>query len=144
MLTLKNIDLERDAGAGRYTKVETVEVTFASSDAAVMSREGLNHYRAGDALITGSTGDRWSVTRARFDARYEPVPPLASGAPGCYRSKPIPVLAKQINEAFSLERVTGGDLLQGKPGDWVMQYAPGDYGIVEGAKFARVYRAVTP
>ena len=142
MLTFKNIDLTRDPAAARYAKVETVNVTFAAADGAVASREGLNHYHHGDALVTGSTGDHWSVTRARFDSRYEPVPPLAAGAPGAYRSKPVPVLAKQVHEPFSLERVAGGDVLEGKPGDWVMQYAPGDYGIVEGAKFARVYRKV--
>jgi hypothetical protein len=25
-------------------------------------------------------------------------------------------------------------------GDWVMQYAPGDYGVVKAARFAKVYK----
>ena len=28
----------------------------------------------------------------------------------------------------------------GAAGDWVMQYAPGDFGVVKAARFAKVYR----
>jgi hypothetical protein len=28
----------------------------------------------------------------------------------------------------------------GAAGDWLMQYAPGDFGIVAGARFSSVYR----
>ena len=140
MHILSNVDLATDSAARRYVKVETVDVVFAQDDAAVVSREGLNRYQRGDAIITGSTADRWSVTRERFDARYEPVPPLVHGGAGRYRSRPIPVLAKQMLEPFTVARTTGGDMLEGNAGDWLMQYAPGDYGVVEGAKFQRVYR----
>jgi hypothetical protein len=51
------------------------------------------------------------------------------------------VLAKRMNVAFTVERSAGGDLLQGKAGDWLVQYAPGDHGIVAAARFDRVYRA---
>jgi hypothetical protein len=37
-------------------------------------------------------------------------------------------------------RTAGGDLLSGAAGDWLMQYAPGDFGIVAGARFSSVYR----
>ena len=63
MLELANIDLRTDADAREYVKDEVVGVEFAQADGALISREGPNHYRTGDALITGSTGDRWSVSR---------------------------------------------------------------------------------
>jgi len=51
------------------------------------------------------------------------------------------VLAKRMDEAFSLARsAQGGDVLKGTAGDWIMQYAPGDYGVVQAARFAKVYR----
>jgi hypothetical protein len=106
----------------------------------LISREGPNSYRADDALITGSTGDRWSVSRDRFDAKYIPVAPVEAGEDGRYRSKPLPVLARQIGEAFTLARSSGGDVLQGQAQDWLLQYAPGDFGIIENARFQRVYR----
>ncbi|CAM2139279.1 PGDYG protein [Pararobbsia alpina] len=140
MLALKNIDLRNDPAAHEYVKDEVVDVAFARADGEVMSREGPNHFRTGDAVITGSTGDRWSVTRDRFDPKYDPVEQVKAGEDGPYRAKRIPVLAKQIHEPFTIERVAGGDLLTGVAGDWVMQYAPGDYGLVERARFERVYR----
>jgi hypothetical protein len=46
-----------------------------------------------------------------------------------------------MSEPFSLARsAAGGDVLRGTAGDWVMQYAPGDYGVVQAARFAAVYR----
>ncbi len=142
MPVLKNIDLRCDAEAAAYLKSEQVQVVFAGGAGELISREGPNRYQAGDALITGSTGDRWCVSRDRFDAKYEVVPPSQiHGADGSYRNRPIPVLAKQMREAFSIARCEGGDLLCGVTGDWLLQYGPGDFGIVENARFLSVYRA---
>ena len=140
MPELKNIDLTDDAAASVFVKDEVVEVAFAGSAGELLSREGPNRFEAGDALITSSTGDRWSVSRSRFDARYIPVAPAQAGDDGRYRARPSPVLAKQMVEAFSLARSSGGDVLHGLAHDWLLQYAPGDFGIVEDARFRRVYR----
>ncbi|MGE0114299.1 MAG: PGDYG domain-containing protein [Steroidobacteraceae bacterium] len=137
-----DIDLRNDAQARTYLKQEIVRVSFAGAAGAIQSREGLNHYAAGDALITGSTGDCWSVSRERFDAKYLPVAGTEHGQNGQYQNRPIPVLAVQQTQAFSVARSTGGDVIHGQAGDWLMQYAPGDHGIVENAKFQRVYRLV--
>jgi hypothetical protein len=134
------VDLRQDPNASRYVKDETVQVVLARSAGTIASREGVNHYRRGDALIVGSSGDRWSVARDRFDARYLAVPPLRHGADGAYRSRPVPVLARRIAEPFTVRRCPAGDLLQGGAGDWLLQYAPGDWGIVDAAKFRRLYR----
>jgi len=140
MLELKNIDLTSDTSASLFVKHEVVEVIFARSGGELISREGPNRFQAGDALITGSTGDRWSVSRDRFDARYIPVATGQIGYVGRYQARPMQVLAKQMAEAFSLARSSGGDVLQGLAHDWLLQYAPGDFGIVENARFQRVYR----
>lgn len=140
MLALENIDLRNDPEAHAYVKDEVVDVVFAREDGEIMSREGPNRYRRGDALITGSTGDRWSVTRDRFDLKYDALAPGPAGVDGPYRARPVVVLAKQIREPFTIARVSGGDVLTGVANDWVMQYAPGDYGLVERARFEQVYR----
>jgi len=140
MPELKNIDLSGDAAAALFVKDEVVAVVFARTAGELVSREGPNRFAAGDALITGSTGDHWSVSRLRFDAKYLPVAPLPAGADGTYRSRPVPVLARQMPDAFSVARCAGGDLLQGAAQDWLLQYAPGDFGIVEDARFRQVYR----
>ncbi|MBW8834625.1 MAG: PGDYG domain-containing protein [Paraburkholderia graminis] len=139
---LKNLDLSQDPAARRVVKDETVNVEFAATQGELMSLEGPNRYLPGDALITGSTGDRWVVSRERFDAKYVPADAaLTHGEPGAYRNRPAVVLAKEMHEAFSLARsANGGDVLRGAAGDWIMQYAPGDYGVVQAARFAKVYR----
>jgi PGDYG protein len=138
------LDLRGDPLAVWYVKTESVDVEFAGGAGVIASREGGNHYRAGDALVTGSNGDRWSVSRARFDARYEPAGNQMHGCDGTYRNKPLPVLARQIGEDFTVRRAVGGDLLQGRAGDWLLQYAPGDWGVVQNEKFSRVYRRADP
>jgi hypothetical protein len=135
-------DLTTDPAARRAVKDEQVAVEFASQRGQLVSAVGINHYAAGDALVTGSTGDRWCVSRDRFDAKYDPVPPTVLGESGRYRNRPVTVLARQVHQRFSVDRMAGGDSLQGESGDWLIQYAPGDYGIVERTRFERVYRLV--
>lgn len=144
MLELKHIDLTTDRAAARFVKHEIVNVIFATAAGALQSREGLNRYAPGDALITGSTGDRWSVSRGRFDAKYLAAGSTPPGADGSYQARPLPVWARQMDEAFTLARSAGGDLLRGQAGDWLLQYAPGDYGIIENARFRKVYRPLDP
>lgn len=55
----------------------------------------------------------------------------------------MPVWAKQIDTPFRVARLAGGDVLNGLAQDWVLQYSPGGYGVVENARFVRVYRRTT-
>ncbi len=141
MIELEDVDLHGDPAAAHYVKNETVAVQFADADGELMSLEGPNRYTAGDALITGTGGARWVVARERFDAKYLPATAdLPHGEPGAYRNQPVAVFAKRMDVAFSIARSTAGDVLHGQAGDWVMQYAPGDYGVVQAQRFAAVYR----
>lgn len=134
-----NIDLTTDSAASIYVKDEIVNVTFAANGGEIITRVGPNRFQTGDALITGSTGDRWSVSRERFAAKYVAVAPTDAGYSGCYRACPVAVWAKQMPEAFTIAREAGGDLLSGEANDWLLQYAPGDFGVAENARFVRVY-----
>lgn len=139
---LSNINLAVDDAAVTVVKEEIVAVVFATADGELVSREGPNRYQKGDALITAANGDRWSVSRSRFDAKYLPVFPCNAGTNGKYQARRMVVLAKQMPEAFLIARSNGGDVLQGLANDWLMQYAPGDFGVVENTRFQRVYRRV--
>jgi hypothetical protein len=142
-LTLTHVDLTTDPGARQAVKDETVSVEFAVRADVLVSAVGPNRYSPGDALITGSTGDRWCVSRDRFDAKYDPVSPTIRGEPGLYRNRQVTVLVKRIDAPFTVARTAGGDVLRGNAGDWLVQYAPGDYGIVERTRFEQVYRLIT-
>ncbi|MEI6737729.1 MAG: PGDYG domain-containing protein [Pseudomonadota bacterium] len=137
---LTGIDLNLDTAALAFVKDEVVDVLFAIDDGTLISREGPNRFQKGDALITAANGDRWSVSRSRFDVKYGPVFPCNAGVNGTYQARRMVVLAKQMTEPFSIARSHGGDILQGVTNDWLMQYAPGDFGVVEDARFQRVYR----
>ena len=144
MLELRDIDLREHPDARTYVKHETVSVCFAAADGALQSRVGPNHYRAGDALVTGADGDQWCVARDRFENKYQPVAPVRPGQPGAYRNIPQPVLARQIQQPFAVRRTLSGDWLEGAAGDWLLQYGPGDHGIAAAARFALVYRLAAP
>ncbi len=133
-------DLARDPAAGWAVKDEVVAVEFAVRPGVLQSAVGPNHYRGGDALLTGSTGDRWCVSRDRFDAKYRPEPGVAVGDAGLYRNLPVRIRAVRMAVPFSVARSAGGDRLQGEAGDWLVEYAPGDHGVVAAARFASVYR----
>jgi len=139
-MRLDNPDLTTDPQAKRAVKDETVSVEFAATAGALVSAVGPNNYCVGDALITGSTGDRWCVSRDRFDPKYDAVPPTQHGSAGFYRNRPVTVWVKRMDAAFSVARSAGGDVLYGKAGDWLVQYAPADHGIIERTRFERVYR----
>ncbi len=132
--------LSEDPAAMKAVKDEVVSVTFARSAGLLMSAVGPNHYAVGDALITGSTGDRWSVTRDRFEAKYRPCDGQMPGADGRYRNVPVLIWAKQMHSPFTIERCTGGDRLSGLAGDWAVEYAENDCGLVAQDRFAAVYR----
>src|ERR1700728_2283580 len=142
MLILENPDLSVDIAACRAGKDEVVSVEFAAAPGVLESAVGANRYVNGDALLTGSTGDRWCVSRDRFDAKYRPEPGVQAGGAGRYRNVPQRVRGKQMAVAFSIARSSGGAVLRGAAGDWLLQYAPGDYGIVARARFEAVYRVV--
>ena len=70
-MRLDNPDLTTDHLARAAVKDETVTVEFAAASGALVSAVGPNNYRAGDALITGSTGDRWCVCAERWLEAYQ-------------------------------------------------------------------------
>jgi len=142
VLRLDVPDLNADLDAVWAVKDELVAVEFAIAAGTLESAVGTNRYEPGDALLTGSTGDRWCVSRARFEAKYRPESPTLRGHSGRYRNLPVAVRAKRMAVPFSVARAAGGDLLCGAAGDWLMQYAPGDYGIVAQDRFVSVYRVL--
>lgn len=137
---LSQVDLATDPLAARYAKDETVTVQFALEDGALMSLEGANAYRCGDALVSAQTGEQWVVSRDRFEPKYRPASGQSMGQDGAYRNVPTLVWGRCMAWPFSIARSSGGDVLTGEAGDWLLQYAPGDYGVVQQLRFARVYR----
>lgn len=116
-----------------------VDVRFADQTGVIQTHEGAVQVRSGDAIVTGTRGDRWRVSRARFDAKYRAQPDTALGESGGYTSRPYRVLARPMHESFEVWLADGVSRLSGKPGDWLVDYGDGSLGIVSGAAFADTY-----
>jgi len=116
-----------------------VQVTFADSDGLLQTREGPVHFVRGDALLTGAANDRWPVELESFLRTYEPVPPTRPGEMGRYRKRPLTVWARRMDGPFSVRVGRNNDALTGCAGDWLVQYGPGEYGVVSGPIFESSY-----
>lgn len=111
-----------------------VRVSFAATEGILQTREGPVAHAAGDALITGTEGECWPVSRQRFEQTY-----AQSGEEGMYVSLPGKARALLLGEPAAVALPGGKGVLVGSPGDWLVQYADGEYGIVGGEIFARTY-----
>jgi hypothetical protein len=124
----------------RARKLEReVEVRFAAEACTVSTPEGLVHAQPGDAILTGSAGECWRVSRARFAKKYRAVPPTQVGEDGRYASARNRVLALQMSEPFEVLLDDGQSRLGGHSGDWLVDYGDGSLGIVARSIFATTY-----
>lgn len=125
-------DLARTGGAFSGGYIRTRET--AAGDPGV-------RFAPGDAIVTGTRGEQWPIPRARFEATYLPSGEGgAFGTDGLFHQTGHPVLVRRMDEAFGVS-VAWGELAGG-PGDWLVQYAPGDFGIVSADIFADTYELV--
>jgi len=120
-------------------RVIEVQVEFAQSAIVVQTLEGPVTAGPGDAIITGIRGERWPVSSKRFAQKYEPVPPLVAGQDGRYRTRSIIVHAVAIQEAFAVTLPDKSSRLEGRAGDWLVDYGDGSLGVVAAEVFAATY-----
>lgn len=127
-----------DAFSAR-SKPLVVSARFAPVPGTIETLEGAVRHAAGDAIVTGVAGESWPVSRARFLAGYDPLAPTAAGEDGRYARRPRTVLALRLAEACDVILPEGRGRLHGRAGDFLVQYAPGDWAIVAGGVFERTY-----
>ena len=116
-----------------------IDVRFTPIACTVQTSEGLVHAAPGDAIITGTAGEHWRVSRARFPDKYRPVPPTIAGESGRYRSLPNRILAVPMAQAFEVLLADGVSRLNGRAGEWLVDYGDGSLGIVSEDIFATTY-----
>jgi hypothetical protein len=119
-----------------------VEVRFADQPCTVQTPEGLVHAKPGDAIITGSGGEHWRVSRAHFADKYRALAATESGLPGRYVSLPNRILALHMSQPFEVWLADGISRLAGHTGDWLVDYGDGSLGVVSEGIFASTYEIV--
>lgn len=115
-----------------------IKVSFAQEDGICQTLEGNVSYNKGDAILTGITGEKWPVLRINFNDRYIPSGQLVMGHDGMYTKVPKRVLALQLQDSVSIT-LEKGDVLEGKHGDWLLQYSEGEFGIIKDEIFRETY-----
>jgi hypothetical protein len=119
-----------------------IDVRFTPVACTVRTSEGLVHAAPGDAIITGTAGEHWRVSRARFADRYRPVPPTVAGEAGHYVSLRNHIIAVPMTEAFEVLLADGVSRLSGRAGEWLVDYGDGSLGIVSQPIFATTYEII--
>jgi len=120
-----------------------IQATFTPVACIVQTPEGTVHARPGDAILTGTGGEHWRVSRERFAEKYRPVAPTLAGEPGRYRSLPNRILALPMTGPFEVLLADGESRLNGHAGDWLVDYGDGSLGIVSRVIFATTYEIIT-
>jgi hypothetical protein len=119
-----------------------IDVRFTLIECTVQTSEGLVHAAPGDAIITGTAGEHWRVSRARFPHKYQPVPPTVDGEDGRYVSLPNRIMAVPMTEEFEVILADGVSRLTGRAGEWLVDYGDGSLGIVSEPVFATTYEII--
>jgi hypothetical protein len=124
-------------------KIIPFSVAFASERGILDTREGKVSYEEGDALLTGTPGESWPVARDRFMEAYAPRDGTSPGDEGIYISRgTAPCLSMEIDTPFVVDLAGRRVTLRGEPGDWLTQYAPGEYGVVGREIFEKTFEVV--
>jgi hypothetical protein len=87
------------------------------------------------AIMTGTEGEQWPIPAEKFKQTYDDL------GDGTAAKKNIPVYAVEMNKPFQVKVSWSNDLLKGDPGDYLVQYGPGDYGVVGREIFGKTYEA---
>jgi hypothetical protein len=120
-----------------------IQVQFTPIACTVQTPEGLVHASPGDAILTGTAGEHWRVSREQFAEKYRPLPPTIAGEAGGYVSLPNRILALPMLDPFEVVLADGVSRLSGHAGDWLVDYGDGSLGIVSRAIFSTTYEIVT-
>jgi len=131
------VDLTTNPNATKvYKKPVVLKFEYAKEEGVIETKEGSVRYKAGDAILTGTKGERWPIQKEKFEDTYDIV-----GDGQCAKKK-IQVWALQVNETFTVNVSWSKDPLTGKPGDWLVQYGKNDYGIVSKDIFEETYERI--
>jgi hypothetical protein len=120
-----------------------IEVQFTKVACTVETAEGAVQAKPGDAVVTGTGGERWRVSREHFAEKYRPVPPTLAGETGRYMSLPYRILALQMSDSFEVLLADGVSRLAGQAGDWLVDYGDGSLGIVSRDIFSTTYEIIS-
>jgi len=130
----ENPDMSEDPDAFKTAKKPIpLNFRFAEEEETIETKEGPVVAPPGAAIMTGTEGEQWPIPIESFEQTYDVLEGVAA-------KKDIPVFAKEMIEPFQVKVSWSDDLLQGEAGDYLVQYGPGDYGVVGRKIFGDTYK----
>lgn len=108
-------------------------------EASISTREGIVPALVGDYVLSDTDGNRWPVSKQHLDSSYEVIG-YQTGGRLTLQGKSVKVEAIQVTQDISVPIRPGGVLLAGRPGDWLLRYPSGDFGIVASHLFFNSYK----
>jgi len=117
-----------------------LHIVFAPQAGVIETLEGPVSHQRGDAIATGIAGERWPITRARFERRYRPADAQgAMGRDGLFVKKPVRVQARRAESDMQVPLDGGRGSLLARRGDWILTGADEDCWVVADGIFQQVY-----
>ena len=92
--------------------------------------------------MTGVAGERWPITRARFDVTYSAIPPVRHGEDGNYLKKPMAVDATSVARETFIPVGSGKASLHARIGDWILTAPDGKQWVVAAEIFDATYQEI--
>jgi PGDYG protein len=137
-----NLGCDNEATKWRR-KALALSVEFAATKGVLTTLEGPVTFEAGDALITGTRGERWPVSAGQFHLLYESsVVDQRAHESGIFKRRQTTVYAKQIPFEFSVITDTASKArLFGKANDWLIQQPNLQLNIVASDIFPDLYES---
>jgi len=128
------IDLTIDPGAQQVQKKDIpLQFRVAEQPETIETLEGPQPAAVGAYIMTGTKGENWPIPKDEFEKNYNIIGDNTAA------KKPLPIPGKQMQEDFFVTPTWSPNKLHGKPGDWLVQYEPGNYGVVEASIFDETY-----
>lgn len=124
------------------SQVTEREVMFASESGICETLEGPVRYDKGDAIVTGENGEQWPISIEEFERRYRPLSKGKFGLSGRFQKASRKALAIQLTTAKSIILSGSRGVLEGRVGDWVVDYGGGDLSVVQNNLFESYYRPI--
>ena len=138
----ENPELSQDPDAFQTAKKPIpLNFRYAEEGEIIETKEGpVTVPPGGAAVMTGTEGEQWPIPLAPGDPARSFENTYDILEPGLAAKKDIPVFAKEMTKPFQVKVSWSSDLLQGDPGDFLVQYGPADYGVVGAEIFRKTYK----
>lgn len=147
--TQEVIEVFIDKGIANWPGVLSVEscavereVEFASKSGICETLEGPVRYAKGDAIVTGVEGEQWPVSIKEFEQRYRPLQDGRFGLAGRFEKIPRQALAIKLTTSKSIVLSSSRGVLEGRVGDWIVDYGDGDLSIISARLFDSYYKSM--